>query len=118
VRFLGFLIAGYRRFATPASDLSLCTAAALLAVAGVASLVDAYVASWNVGLGLLWISGFYFAVALHSLWCQSQDHRVTPEDESRDTSVTKPSAGARYAVKPMMLRRSARLPANDAKKAS
>jgi hypothetical protein len=67
VSFFQRLFWGYRRYATPASDMSLSTAVALFTAGGIASLIDAFVSPWPDGPGLFWIGSFYLASAVHSL---------------------------------------------------
>ena len=65
--FFQRLFRGYRRYSTPASDMSLSTAVALFTAGGIVSLIDAFVSPWPDGPGLLWIGGFYLAIAVHGL---------------------------------------------------
>jgi len=65
--FLHQLIRAYRRHSTPASDISLCTALALLVAGGIAIAIDTFVTPWADGPGMLWIGGFYLAIAVHGV---------------------------------------------------
>jgi hypothetical protein len=115
VRFLHPLVAAYRRYATPASDLSLCTAVALLTLASFAMLIDAFITPWNIGLGLLWISGFYFAITAHCLIrCRNQiaadDPAMAHDYEKEDWNLgKKPSAFSRFVFRSKTIRRQRRV---------
>jgi hypothetical protein len=114
VRFLHPLVAAYRRYATPASDLSLCTAVVVLAFAGVSILVDAFIVPLNVGFGLLWVSAFYFAITIHCLIRErnaiaEEDPAPVHDYESEDWNLGKQrSAFSRFVFRSKTIRRQRR----------
>lgn len=67
MRRLKQLIKTYRQHSTAASDVSMCTAVALLIGGGIAISIDRFVTPWADGPGLLWIGGFYLVIGIHGV---------------------------------------------------